>query len=531
MGKQTLSVAWCMAAAGVLVIVVASPAQATVYDLTNLADGHASLQYHWTMDNDAAGGFYDAHQGGVGLVQARSSSSYAATMVEGFDVSTEAVQTDRPTGDRDTGAALRTASEITLPSTGTIEYLFKADTENEGGYVASATVGDSRHYFGYDSPTMGVVVGFGDPGQYRDLLGGSSGVVYSTGEWYYVAVNYASSGGNTVFNAYVANLSDGDAAATQTITSWTTSGTAGGTSRFGIGCFGKMGDHYLDGAVDQVAIYGASLSSTEIDDHVAAIQAKPDLRCDLDYRNYPDVRGQWVPDASSWNNAAVLGQSSTTTTWDPGQGVYGFDFDPSDGGDELTLGRNSSLQVADIGNNQDFSIEMWSCADDVYYGPTLVDARSSDAGWALWMENDGSLAMKFYDGAGKDWRVDSESGLMTADDLYQHVVVSLDANALAGGMVTFYVNGEPWGTDTYSGASSYSDPDAPYRIGHQRHSATGLTPFDGEIGAFRLYARALDGVEVWEHFVTERSGFVPEPATMALLAGGLLAVARRRRRR
>jgi len=527
-----------------LVLLVAGLARATVYDLTNMAKSHGSIQYQWTFDTGADGGFRDARNGGVGLTNARSSPSYEATQVAGLDVSTMAMQTERPGSDRDIGAALRTASDISLPGTGTVEYIFKADATLGDGYIASGVVGASdRHYFGYDSSSRGgPVMGFGDPGQYQNFLGGSSGVTYTAGDWYYVAISYAPSGTDTEFNAYVANLSNDDTDTTQTISGWTPSGTAGGSMRFGIGCYGKGGDHYLDGSVDQVAIYSTVLAKTEIDDHVAVIYDEPDLRCDLSYPNYrnPAIDKQWMPDASSWNNDAVLGESSTTTAKDPNSAIYGFDFDPTGDGDELTLERNSSLRVADIGNNNDFSLEMWLRPDDIVQDRTLVDARTSGSnGWVMWMNEDGSLSLKFYQGGsgpGDSWRMDSAAGLLVAGDEQQHLVVSLDANASAGGLVSFYADGQPWGTDSYTGASSYVDPTTdPYRIGRQRNTGTtSLDPFDGEIGAFRLYAYALDLSEVQAHYTNEKHMFqTPEPATVVLLAfGGLLwLVATRRRKR
>jgi len=522
---------------GLALGILAHPAWATVYDLTNLANGHASLQYHWTMDNDAAGGFYDAQQGGVSLGHARSSTAYEAAMVQGFDASTEAMQTARPTTNRDVGAALRTVSNVTLPSTGTVEYLFKADRQNEGGYVTSGVVGTSRHYFGYDSPTGGVVMGFGDPGQYRDVLGGTSSVAYNTGDWYYVAINYASSGGSTVFNTHVANLSDGDAAATQTITNWSATGTAGGASRFGIGCYSSMGNHYLDGAVDQVAIYSAPLSAGDINARVAAIQAKPDLRVNLDCRSYPDVRDQWVADQSSWNNACVLGNSSYNTAYDPTPSAYGFSFDSSGGGDELNMKRNSSLDVADVGNGADFTVELWAKADILGTEDVLVEARRHTpyGGWMLSTGSADPSTLKLWmrgAGANND-ECESNSGALTTGGLIHHLVAVVDTTSFNGttgsGTVAFYVDGLLAGTDTFTNVGNM-DTNAYLLLGHPYHNPTSCSPFDGEIGAFLLHARALTGDEIAATYWAERSGFVPEPTSMILLAGGLLALARRRRK-
>ncbi len=366
-----------------------------------------------------------------------------------------------------------------------------------------------------------------------------TGMPLNTDEWYYVALTFEPSSGTNLVNAYVANLTAGDTAATHTLVNLNTNATDGPTTvpALGLGCFGSASGNYqyfFDGFVDQVSIYGTRFSHDDINAHVAAIQQKPALRVDLDlYRNYPSVHpvsANWMPDASSWNNDAFLGNSVTTTTYNPTRGTYGFYFDPSGVGDMLTLNRNESLRVADIGSGQDMSIEMWLSADAL--DSALVDTRHTDySGWLMTVRDNGSVWMRFYKAGNADnWTVESDPELVKTDGRYQHVVMSLDANEFGGGTATFYVNGQEWGTSTYSDATGYVDPaTAPFRIGHQALGiSTSASPFHGEISGFALYAKALDHGEVLARFALG----VPEPATgiMALFGAMFLLATRRRAR-
>jgi hypothetical protein len=414
--------------------------------------------------------------------------------------------------------------------------------ENNGvTYVVSselaAVSAQSRRHFGAvhgDGDTLRTA--FGET--WADLIPGG-GISLSANQWYYVALTFEPNASNrNVVNAYVANLTAGDEAATHTLVNLNTNATAGPVTAptLGLGCFGSASanySHFYGGFVDQVSIYGSPLSHADVNAHVAAIQQKPDLRVDLDvFRNYPSVDPNWVPDTSSWQNDAILGQSPTTTTKNPSRGQYGFYFDPSaaDGGQMLTLNRNESLRVADIGNGQDMSIEMWLNADAL--NSALVDTRHTNySGWLMTVRDNGSVWMRFYEaGNANNWTVESDPELVKTDGRYQHVVMSLDANESGGGTATFYVNGQEWGTSAYSDALGYIDPaTAPFRIGHKALGiSTSVVPFHGEISGFALYAKALDHGEVLARFALG----VPEPATAVMaLFGAMFLLATRRRAR
>ncbi|MDY0170429.1 MAG: LamG-like jellyroll fold domain-containing protein [Thermoguttaceae bacterium] len=527
--------------AAALLAMVSSRANATVYDLSQLASGHVDILYQWTFDVGGGGSsdLKDARSGDVHLIDAMRGTETPAGIGLGFDVSTDALRAFQVTpGDRSAGAALRTEGPLSLPSSGTVEYLFNVVTPATNGntYIAgtndASEVSNNRRYYGSVASGGGsVTVGFGNPQVSGSLLS-SDTVPLVNSQWYYVALAFKPN----LVNGYVANLTAGDTAATHTLVNL--GANAGGTlSKLGLGCYAHATDtnHFLHGLVDQVSIYGSRLSHDEINAHVAAIQDKPPLRVDLDvYRNYPSVDPNWMPDVSSWQNDAFLGQSPTTTKKNPSRGQYGFTFDPSaaDGGQMLTLNRNESLRVADIGNNRDMSVEMWLNADTI--GGTLIDTRHTNYdGWAMTIREGGSVWVRFYErssGTNRDWTVESDPGLIKDDRRYQHLVLSIDANEFGGGMATFYVDGQEWGTAAYSNASTYVDPiTAPIRIGHQALGiTTSMTPFHGEISGFALYAKALDHGEVLARFALG----VPEPATAVMaLFGALFLLATRRRAR
>ncbi len=541
-----------MTFAAALLLLTAGPARATVCGLSQLAQEHGDILYQWTFETGDDGGFKDARSGGVNLTDTYVGTSSRATSGAGFDVSSDAMRSMQVTPEfRTNGAALRTNGSLSMPASGTIEYLFKtvtAECDNATYIVAASVASGNRRYYGVDRTGPGykhVDTAFGST--FSQIVPGS-GVTYTEDRWYYAAVTYEPNGAsNTLINSYVADLTTGDVAATRTIANLNTDAVPGAITipTLGLGCLGastgSSGVSFYDGSVDQVSIYSTALSASEINDHVATIQQTPDLRVDIDYRNYPSGDDQWVGDASSWNNDAVLGNSSSTSDRDPGLGQRGFIFDPSGAGNQLTIQRNSSLKVANIDADNDFTLEMWLSPEQFSEtsSQAIVDARQDTPtnGWGVWVAKDGSVKLKLYqDGVG-EWEMLSDAGLLQADGIYQHMVIALDADGAGNGLATFYVDGEQWGaTKNFTGATSYIDPDAPIRIGHQRDFTTGLTPFDGEIGVFRLYAKALNENEVLSSFRSDATFFtiIPEPSAIIVWLGGLLFVlvrnTRRRRR-
>ena len=194
-------------------------------------------------------------------------------------------------------------------------------------------------------------------------------------------------------------------------------------------------------------------------------------------------------------------------------GVNGYRFDPA--------GEGFSLSNALGATPDDYSIELRFLFDGVAGYKKLIDfkARSSDQG--LYNLNS---ALTFYNVGGAS----SAPGAITAGQLV-HVIVTRDGSNLFNA----YVNGglafsfaDAGGLATFTGGGNiinlFVDDNS---VGGEQSS--------GFADYIRIYDDALTASEVAARFRAGDAGLtaVPEPATVALVATGLVAVAATARRR
>ena len=107
------------------------------------------------------------------------------------------------------------------------------------------------------------------------------------------------------------------------------------------------------------------------------------------------------------------------------------------------------------------------------------------------------------------------------------VITKTGSNAAGQNTITVYANvGGTWLTPVTGSTSWTLVPRDFMSIGQHWQHPTSPNLFDGTIDEVAIYGRALTLNEIRVHYANT----VPEPATMLLLAGGCLALVRRRRR-
>lgn len=247
-------------------------AQASVLALQNAQAANGSIVYQYTFDGltpaerldqkispntpDLVAFKTTGYANDVGYVPSYGNSTDAARVYGGSLVS----------GTRSTGAALKSAADLSITSGGTIEFLVNPISINDQGFAVSLVPGGTNNRFrpltnGAASSNIAYASYGNNTG--TQLIGGTTGVTYAASNWYYVAQSWSISGAALTLNAWVSDLSAPTPTLVQTITNLnvTWGGTSTGLLRLGSG---SDAGNFFNGSVDAVAIYNTALSASAI---------------------------------------------------------------------------------------------------------------------------------------------------------------------------------------------------------------------------------------------------------------------------
>lgn len=185
---------------------------------------------------------------------------------------------------------------------------------------------------------------------------------------------------------------------------------------------------------------------------------------------------------------------------------------------------NGSTGYVDLGNigvSGDATVSMWIKADSVFGDKRLysqVGSANATLPGAASMDSLGGGAVAVWDGG--NWKDVSGYGPVP-EGSWHHLAFVFNA-----GSVAFYVDGDLEGTNT--SAFDFNGNDRRMAIGARYLDTYGF-PFDGRIDDVSVWNEALSEAQV-DLLAAGASplSLVPEPASLALLAVGGLALLRRR---
>lgn len=196
---------------------------------------------------------------------------------------------------------------------------------------------------------------------------------------------------------------------------------------------------------------------------------------------FNDESGDELDDSSLYNNDGTIHGA----TWVEGRNDQALKFDGVD--DYVDCGTDNSLNIT-----QDITIEAWIKAPNAS-GNRLIIQRSLDwpnvnQGYSFMLAADGRLAFSF----GANNFQYSFSGKYVNDKQWHHVAVVANYSAQQG---KFYIDGEEWGTFTYTGIND--NPDDSLFIGSWENNAQ---YFQGRIDEVRIYDKPLSESQVQESY-------------------------------
>jgi len=248
---------------------------AGVEDLRTTVAADASLIHHYTFEGASDAERRADKKGTDDLSEVVTGAAGAITYgAAGFDATTEAV-IPYGGGAANVSRAFSTVSTIALPTTLTVEVLFRPDTVPcaERGYLVMARSGTDRGYFAYQGNTTG---GSSDM---STLIGNpydtDHQLIFSTltgSHWYYLVCTFEISGGSTTINTYIADLTAGET--TLTTAGKTVTGIYPASAPLAIGTAtwtGQPAFETFEGAIDEVALYNSVLDAATLQSHLNQI--------------------------------------------------------------------------------------------------------------------------------------------------------------------------------------------------------------------------------------------------------------------
>ncbi len=260
-------------------MMAAGTARTTVIDLRNVVSANPNLVHHYTFEGTTDADRRQDSEGAWNLTSGfYGTDPGPVTYPAGFDSTTFGMQPSRTANG---GRALYYDGGFSVTRPMTVEALIYIDPSDDGTPKHAIVAGNQRDGRGFFLSSR--------EGALRLSIGSDSSIQAATrsivpsdafvkGNWYYVASTYVVDGGNTLVNAYYANMTAGEKTLTHSLQDEIISGTYSITAEdVGIGMLAVQGNpltQALDGILDEIAIYNTALGGATLQTHYNALITK-----------------------------------------------------------------------------------------------------------------------------------------------------------------------------------------------------------------------------------------------------------------